>query len=87
MDDLPFFVGPMAYTVMLMVIIVIVGYGSLRVANGDMSTGTLIAFILYIFIINEPVLNFFQPLVTLVQYLMKLQQVLINIQRKMYKKH
>lgn len=51
-------IGPTSYTMMILVAITIVGYGGLRVTNGDMSTGTLVAFILYIFIINDPILSF-----------------------------
>lgn len=42
------------YTIILLVVVVVIAYGGLRLENGTMSTGTLIAFLLYILQINYP---------------------------------
>ena len=36
--------SPIMYTIMMFVIILVIGYGGLRVADGTMSIGTLVAF-------------------------------------------
>src|SRR5699024_2850401 len=46
------------YMIIMMVIVVIIGYGGMRVASGMMSTGSLVAFILYLFQIIMPVTLF-----------------------------
>src|SRR5690625_1904396 len=51
-------VGPFMSTVMMLVIVVIIGYGGIRVAEGSMSTGSLVAFLLYLFQIIMPVTSF-----------------------------
>ncbi|QGH36758.1 ATP-binding cassette domain-containing protein [Gracilibacillus salitolerans] len=51
-------IGPLMYTVMMMVIVVIIGYGGIRVAEGSMSTGSLVAFLLYLFQIIFPITSF-----------------------------
>ncbi|WP_087974372.1 ABC transporter ATP-binding protein [Oceanobacillus rekensis] len=51
-------IGPFMYTVMMLVIVVIIGYGGIRVAEGSMSTGSLVAFLLYLFQIIYPVTSF-----------------------------
>ncbi|MFT8322483.1 MAG: ABC transporter ATP-binding protein [Bacillus sp. (in: firmicutes)] len=51
-------VAPTMYFVVMIVIVVIIGYGGIRVANGEMSTGTLIAFLLYLFQIIFPITSF-----------------------------
>jgi ATP-binding cassette subfamily B protein AbcA/BmrA len=51
-------VGPFMSTVMMLVIVVIIGYGGIRVAEGTMSTGSLVAFLLYLFQIMMPVTSF-----------------------------
>ncbi|SHF72102.1 ABC transporter ATP-binding protein [Ornithinibacillus halophilus] len=51
-------IGPLMYTVMMVVIVVIIGYGGIRVAEGDMSTGSLVAFLLYLFQIIFPITSF-----------------------------
>src|SRR5690606_33434420 len=51
-------IGPFMYTVMMFVIVVIIGYGGIRVAEGTMSTGSLVAFLLYLFQIIYPVTSF-----------------------------
>lgn len=51
-------IGPLIYTVMMFVIVVIIGYGGIRVAEGTMSTGSLVAFLLYLFQIIYPITSF-----------------------------
>lgn len=51
-------IGPIMYLVIMVVIVLIIGYGGIRVANGTMSTGSLIAFLLYLFQIIMPVTSF-----------------------------
>ncbi len=51
-------VGPLIYLVMMAVIVVIIGYGGIRVAEGSMSTGSLVAFLLYLFQIVFPITSF-----------------------------
>ncbi|MFD2043295.1 ABC transporter ATP-binding protein [Ornithinibacillus salinisoli] len=51
-------IGPFMYTVVMFVIVVIIGYGGIRVAEGSMSTGSLVAFLLYLFQIIYPITSF-----------------------------
>ncbi|WP_449536522.1 ABC transporter ATP-binding protein [Ferdinandcohnia sp. Marseille-Q9671] len=51
-------IGPIMYTIVMIVIVVIIGYGGIRVANGTMSTGSLVAFLLYLFQIIFPITSF-----------------------------
>ncbi|MHA6252879.1 ABC transporter ATP-binding protein [Oceanobacillus sp. CAU 1775] len=51
-------IGPLIYTVMMLVIVIIIGYGGIRVAEGTMSTGSLVAFLLYLFQIIFPITSF-----------------------------
>lgn len=51
-------VAPLMYFVVMLVIVMIIGYGGIRVANGSMSTGTLVAFLLYLFQIVFPITSF-----------------------------
>ena len=46
------------YLVVMVVIVMIIGYGGMRVANGTMSTGSLVAFLLYLFQIIFPITSF-----------------------------
>ena len=46
------------YLVVMVVIVMIIGYGGMRVANGTMSTGALVAFLLYLFQIIFPITSF-----------------------------
>ena len=50
--------SPIMYTIMMFVIILVIGYGGLRVADGTMSIGTLVAFLLYLFQIIMPMTMF-----------------------------
>ncbi|WP_020616364.1 ABC transporter ATP-binding protein [Paenibacillus daejeonensis] len=52
------FIGPVMYLVVMVVIVMIIGYGGMRVASGTMSTGSLIAFLLYLFQIIMPITSF-----------------------------
>lgn len=51
-------IAPLMYTVVMMVIVMIIGYGGIRVAEGTMSTGSLVAFLLYLFQIVMPITTF-----------------------------
>lgn len=51
-------IGPLMYTVMMLVIVVIIGYGGIRVAEESMTTGSLVAFLLYLFQIIFPITSF-----------------------------
>ncbi|WP_096435292.1 ABC transporter ATP-binding protein [Alteribacter populi] len=51
-------IGPLMYFIVMAVVVVIVGYGGIRVANGTMSTGSLVAFLLYLFQIIMPITSF-----------------------------
>ncbi|WP_404450937.1 ABC transporter ATP-binding protein/permease [Virgibacillus necropolis] len=52
------FIAPIMYLVVMVVIVMIIGYGGMRVANGTMSTGSLVAFLLYLFQIIMPITSF-----------------------------
>ncbi|KXH83876.1 ABC transporter ATP-binding protein [Sporosarcina sp. HYO08] len=51
-------IAPLMYLVVMIVIVMIIGYGGMRVANGTMSTGALVAFLLYLFQIIFPITSF-----------------------------
>ncbi|MEC1525598.1 ABC transporter ATP-binding protein [Neobacillus niacini] len=51
-------IAPFMYLVVMIVIVMIIGYGGMRVANGTMSTGSLVAFLLYLFQIIFPITSF-----------------------------
>ncbi|MBS4197360.1 ABC transporter ATP-binding protein [Lederbergia citri] len=51
-------IAPIMQFVIMLVIVIIIGYGGMRVASGTMSTGSLIAFLLYLFQIIMPVTTF-----------------------------
>ena len=51
-------IAPLMYLVIMVVIVMIIGYGGMRVANGSMSTGELVAFLLYLFQIIFPITSF-----------------------------
>ncbi|WP_060680834.1 ABC transporter ATP-binding protein [Virgibacillus halodenitrificans] len=51
-------IAPIMYFVMMVVIVMIIAYGGMRVASGTMSTGSLVAFLLYLFQIIMPVTTF-----------------------------
>lgn len=47
-------VSPLMTTVMMAVLVILIGYGGARVASGDLSAGSLVAVILYVFQIVMP---------------------------------
>jgi len=47
-------VTPLMMTVMLLILVILIGYGGIRVAQGSLSTGQLVAIILYMFQIIMP---------------------------------
>ncbi|MBP1968356.1 ATP-binding cassette subfamily B protein AbcA/BmrA [Virgibacillus natechei] len=51
-------IGPLMYLIIMIVVVVIIGYGGIRVAEGSMSTGSLVAFLLYLFQIIMPITTF-----------------------------
>ncbi|WP_223700782.1 ABC transporter ATP-binding protein [Sutcliffiella deserti] len=51
-------IGPLMYLIVMVVIVIIIGYGGIRVAEGSMSTGALVAFLLYLFQIIFPITSF-----------------------------
>nr|WP_106778819.1 ABC transporter ATP-binding protein [Lysinibacillus timonensis] len=51
-------ISPVMYTIVMAVIVMIIGYGGIRVANGTMTTGSLVAFLLYLFQIIYPITAF-----------------------------
>ncbi|SHN23218.1 ABC transporter ATP-binding protein [Gracilibacillus kekensis] len=51
-------VGPFMYMIVMLVIVVIIAYGGIRVEEGTMSTGSLVAFLLYLFQIVFPITSF-----------------------------
>ncbi|WP_417897400.1 ABC transporter ATP-binding protein [Bacillus haimaensis] len=51
-------IGPLMYLIIMAVIVVIIGYGGIRVAEGSMTTGALVAFLLYLFQIIFPITSF-----------------------------
>lgn len=52
------FIAPVMQFVVMLVIVAIIAYGGMRVASGEMSTGTLVAFLLYLFQIIMPITTF-----------------------------
>lgn len=51
-------IGPVMQLMIMVVIVIIIAYGGMRVVNGTMSTGSLIAFLLYLFQIIMPITSF-----------------------------
>lgn len=51
-------IGPFMYMVVMLVIVIIIGYGGIRVEQGTMTTGSLVAFLLYLFQIVFPITTF-----------------------------
>ncbi|MGM8216655.1 ABC transporter ATP-binding protein [Bacillaceae bacterium W0354] len=47
--------SPFMYTTMMVVLVIVIAYGGIRVAEGSMTTGTLVAFVIYAFQINHPI--------------------------------
>lgn len=58
-------IEPLIYTLMMGVMVFVIGYGGVRVARGDITTGELVAFLLYLFQIIFPIttfMNFFMQI-------------------------
>jgi len=58
-------IRPLMYVVVMVIMLTIIGYGGLRVANNTMTIGSLVTFLLYLFQIMGPVMiftNFFTQL-------------------------
>lgn len=51
-------IAPLMYTLMMGIVVMVIGYGGYRVAHGVMSTGSLIAFLLYLFQVIFPAVTF-----------------------------
>ncbi|ERN55084.1 ABC transporter ATP-binding protein/permease [Alkalihalophilus marmarensis] len=51
-------IGPLIYLMIMVIIVIIIGYGGVRVAEGTMTTGSLVAFLLYLFQIIFPITSF-----------------------------
>ncbi|RCW75005.1 ABC transporter ATP-binding protein [Saliterribacillus persicus] len=51
-------IAPFMYMIVMLVIVVIIAYGGIRVEEGTMSTGSLVAFLLYLFQIVFPITSF-----------------------------
>ncbi len=51
-------IAPFMYLVVMVVIVMIIAYGGMRVSEGTMSTGSLVAFLLYLFQIIMPITSF-----------------------------
>lgn len=51
-------IAPLMYLIVMLVVVIIIGYGGIRVAEGSMSTGALVAFLLYLFQIIFPITSF-----------------------------
>lgn len=60
-------IAPLIYFTVMLVVVGIIAYGGLRVASGDMTTGTLVAFLLYLF-------QIIAPLTTLTMFFTQLQK-------------
>ena len=52
------FIAPLMYLIVMAVVVVIIGYGGVRVSQGTMSMGALVAFLLYLFQIIFPITSF-----------------------------
>jgi ATP-binding cassette subfamily B protein AbcA/BmrA len=51
-------ISPLMYLIVMAVVVVIIGYGGVRVSQGLMSMGALVAFLLYLFQIIFPITSF-----------------------------
>lgn len=51
-------ISPLMSSVSMLILVIIIGYGGMRVSSGILSTGDLVAFILYLFQMFTPLTNF-----------------------------
>src|SRR5699024_8068995 len=51
-------ISPLMYVIVMVVLLVIFGYGGVRVANGTMSIGSLVAFLMFLFQLLAPIITF-----------------------------
>lgn len=51
-------IAPLMYTLMMGIVVMVIGYGGYRVAQGVMTTGSLVAFLLYLFQVIFPAVTF-----------------------------
>ncbi|WP_255320527.1 ABC transporter ATP-binding protein, partial [Bacillus thuringiensis] len=51
-------VNPILNLIMMIIIVTIIGYGGVKLANGDLTSGTFIAFLTLIFYLMGPIANF-----------------------------
>lgn len=51
-------ISPLIYLVIMMAAVFLIGYGGIRITEGSLSTGTLVAFLLYLFQLIFPISSF-----------------------------
>lgn len=51
-------ISPLMYVIVMIVLLVVFGYGGVRVANGTMSIGSLVAFLMFLFQLLAPIITF-----------------------------
>jgi ATP-binding cassette subfamily B protein AbcA/BmrA len=51
-------ISPLMYVIVMVVLLVVFGYGGVRVANGTMSIGSLVAFLMFLFQLLAPIITF-----------------------------
>lgn len=53
-------IGPVMSVIVMFLLLTVFGYGGLQVANGQMTIGSLIAFLLFLFQLLQPIMSFTQ---------------------------
>lgn len=51
-------ISPLMYVIVMIVLLIVFGYGGVRVANGTMSIGSLVAFLMFLFQLLAPIITF-----------------------------